>query len=82
MVISDNKLDIISLENYLLCRLILWYYILIKIIILAIFKVEVCMSKMSKRRKRRKLSKLLKSLPEYKRRIPIAPPNITFKSKK
>ena len=37
---------------------------------------------MSKRRKRRKLSKLLKTLPELKKRIPIAPPNMAFKSKK
>lgn len=39
------------------------------------------MSKMRKRRKRHKLSKLLKTLPDIKKRIPIAPPNITFKSK-
>ena len=40
------------------------------------------MSKMSKKRKRRKLSKLLKSAKNPKKRIPIAPPRVVFKSKK
>jgi hypothetical protein len=52
-------------------------------VVLVIFKIkEIAMSKMSKKRKRRKLSKLLKSVQKIKKRLPIAPPRLVFKSKK